>query len=316
MRPTAPQRCAEHERWLIPSSATSRAITRVLPRGSSSWRARSRISSTSQSFVHSASSGRIPEPDPTAAEVDSRRGCRWTPWTRDRSGGRRVAALRAARAHDALGRRARSRGTRRPLRARRLRRAGHNRPLAPHRRAPTERLLVLPSAELNCVLPAGRRRHVLAFGIEADPAALGAEYADLADDGRLDRAARRRRLPRAPLLERRPSPDVRAARERGRDRGLQRGLRARGRARLAGVHWDEALERGRRAASRIADRRLAPSRLRLRPRVGVGRARRAFARGRARGAPRGAVLPADRAAIVRVSVDDGAVEVRAARAAR
>jgi hypothetical protein len=43
------------------------------------------------------------------------------------------------------------------------------------------RLLVLPSVELNCILPAARDGHVLGFGIsaEADLAALGAEYADL-----------------------------------------------------------------------------------------------------------------------------------------
>jgi hypothetical protein len=43
------------------------------------------------------------------------------------------------------------------------------------------RLLVLPSVELNCILPAARDGHVLGFGIspEADLASLGAEYADL-----------------------------------------------------------------------------------------------------------------------------------------
>jgi hypothetical protein len=42
-------------------------------------------------------------------------------------------------------------------------------------------LLVLPSVELNCILPAARDGHVLGFGISADAdlAALGAEYADL-----------------------------------------------------------------------------------------------------------------------------------------
>ncbi len=42
------------------------------------------------------------------------------------------------------------------------------------------RLLVVPSAELNCILPGARDGHVLAFGIDAEPAELGAEYADLA----------------------------------------------------------------------------------------------------------------------------------------
>jgi len=45
----------------------------------------------------------------------------------------------------------------------------------------TEGLLVLPSVELNCILPAARDGHVLGFGISADAdlAALGTEYADL-----------------------------------------------------------------------------------------------------------------------------------------
>ena len=44
-------------------------------------------------------------------------------------------------------------------------------------------LLVIPSVELNCILPGARDGHVLAFGVTAgadDLAALGAEYADLA----------------------------------------------------------------------------------------------------------------------------------------
>jgi hypothetical protein len=45
--------------------------------------------------------------------------------------------------------------------------------------AASDELLVLASAELNCVLPAGRDGHVLAFGIDAEPAELGAEYPDL-----------------------------------------------------------------------------------------------------------------------------------------
>jgi hypothetical protein len=46
--------------------------------------------------------------------------------------------------------------------------------------AASDGLLVLASSELNCVLPEGRDGHVLAFGIDADPAELGREYADLA----------------------------------------------------------------------------------------------------------------------------------------
>ncbi len=42
-------------------------------------------------------------------------------------------------------------------------------------------LLVVPSVELNCILPGARDGHVLGYGIaaDADLAALGAEYADL-----------------------------------------------------------------------------------------------------------------------------------------
>jgi hypothetical protein len=46
--------------------------------------------------------------------------------------------------------------------------------------ASSDGVLVLASAELNCVLPAGRDGHVLAFGIDEEPAELGGEYADLA----------------------------------------------------------------------------------------------------------------------------------------
>ena len=49
-------------------------------------------------------------------------------------------------------------------------------------------------------------------------------------DGRLDRGTRRRRLPRAPVLDWRDARNARSASERCRHRGLQRRLRARGRA--------------------------------------------------------------------------------------
>ena len=45
--------------------------------------------------------------------------------------------------------------------------------------ADSDELLVLASSELNCILPEARDGHVLAFGIDTDPAALGYEYADL-----------------------------------------------------------------------------------------------------------------------------------------
>jgi hypothetical protein len=47
---------------------------------------------------------------------------------------------------------------------------------------PVGDLIVIPSVELNCVLPDARDGHVLGFGISCEPAelaALGAEYADL-----------------------------------------------------------------------------------------------------------------------------------------
>lgn len=47
---------------------------------------------------------------------------------------------------------------------------------------PVGDLLVIPSVELNCILPEARDGHVLGLGISCDPselAALGAEYADL-----------------------------------------------------------------------------------------------------------------------------------------
>ncbi|RDI76128.1 PHP domain-containing protein [Gaiella occulta] len=45
--------------------------------------------------------------------------------------------------------------------------------------APSGRVLVIPGAELNCLLPAGRDGHVLALGVDADPGELG-ERLDLA----------------------------------------------------------------------------------------------------------------------------------------
>jgi hypothetical protein len=45
--------------------------------------------------------------------------------------------------------------------------------------AASDGLVVLPSAELNCVLPGERDGHVLGYGIDTEPAELGAEYADL-----------------------------------------------------------------------------------------------------------------------------------------
>ena len=47
----------------------------------------------------------------------------------------------------------------------------------------SERLLVIPSAEINCVLPGDRDGHVLAFGIEDALASLEGERLDLAGTG-------------------------------------------------------------------------------------------------------------------------------------
>jgi hypothetical protein len=44
----------------------------------------------------------------------------------------------------------------------------------------SERLLVIPSAELNCLLPGARDGHVLAFGIEDEPMELARARPDLA----------------------------------------------------------------------------------------------------------------------------------------
>ena len=136
------------------------------------------------------------------------------------------------------------------------------------RRLSNGRLLVLPSVELNCILPAARDGHVLGFGISADAdlAALGAEYADLERTAGVHRGARRRRLSRTSLLDRRDSRHARAARERRRDRGLERRLRARGGAGAVLRALGRAA-RDRPPLLRARDGRLPPSRLRLGPRL-------------------------------------------------
>ena len=133
-----------------------------------------------------------------------------------------------------LGRRAGAPGARAPLRARRLRRPRGHRPLAPERGSVEPRARSsLPSVELNCILPGDRDGHVLGFGIEREP--------DRARGGatRTSRAtadwivgARRRRVPRAPVLDRRHArqalelpPNVAGIEV------FNAGLRARGRAR-------------------------------------------------------------------------------------
>ena len=52
----------------------------------------------------------------------------------------------------------------------------------------TERVVVIPSAELNCVLPGARDGHVLAFGIADTLAEFEGERRDLAATGEIGRA--------------------------------------------------------------------------------------------------------------------------------
>ena len=77
---------------------------------------------------------------------------------------------------------------------------------------------------------------------------------------------------------------------------------------LSTVHWDELLDAGRPCFALAADDS-HPSRLRLRPRLDVG-ARRAHARGGARGPARGCFYGTTGPRIVDVVVGDGAIEVR------
>ena len=93
----------------------------------------------------------------------------------------------------------------------------------------TERVLVLPSAELNCVLPGDRDGHVLALGIADALESLEGERRDLAGtadwitgNGGVAYLAHPYWTGAIPGL-------ARAAGDGLRDRGLQRGLRARDR---------------------------------------------------------------------------------------
>ena len=117
-------------------------------------------------------------------------------------------------------------------------------------------LLVLPSVELNCILPAARDGHVLGYGIaaDADLAALGAEYADLERDGGVHHGARRRRrISRIPT-GRASTPGALELPENvagievwnaGCELEVGRGL--------SSVHWDELLETGRRCFGLVTD---------------------------------------------------------------
>ena len=117
------------------------------------------------------------------------------------------------------------------------------------------RLLVLPSVELNCILPAARDGHVLGFGIsvDADLAALGAEYADLertagfiAEHGGVAYLAHPYWTGATPgtleLPENVAGIEVWNA---GCELEVGRGL--------SSVHWDELLETGRRCFGLVTD---------------------------------------------------------------
>jgi hypothetical protein len=116
-------------------------------------------------------------------------------------------------------------------------------------------LLVLPSVELNCILPAARDGHVLGFGISADAdlAALGAEYADLertagfiADHGGVAYLAHPYWTGATPgtleLPENVAGIEVWNA---GCELEVGRGL--------SSVHWDELLETGRLCFGLVTD---------------------------------------------------------------
>ena len=145
--------------------------------------------------------------------------------------------------------------------------------------APNERLLVIPGVELNCILPGARDGHVLGFGVagtdERGSRARPASTQTSGRHGRLDRGARRHRLPRAPVLDGRHAGDAGAPCERRRNRGLQRGLRARDRTRARSRPLGRAA-RVRPALPRDRHRRLPSPGLRLRPRVDVGAGARAL----------------------------------------
>ena len=117
------------------------------------------------------------------------------------------------------------------------------------------RLLVLPSVELNCILPRRRDGHVLGFGISADAdlAALGAEYADLertagfiAEHGGVAYLAHPYWTGATPgtleLPENVAGIEVWNA---GCELEVGRGL--------SSVHWDELLESGRRCFGLVTD---------------------------------------------------------------
>jgi hypothetical protein len=114
-------------------------------------------------------------------------------------------------------------------------------------------LLLLPGAELNAVLPEGRDGHVLAFGVDAEPAELGGEYADLArtaawvrEHGGVAYLAHPYWSGLAPGVQELPA-DVAGVEvyNAGCELEVGRGL--------SGVHWDELLDAGVRCFAIAAD---------------------------------------------------------------
>ena len=141
-----------------------------------------------------------------------------------------------------------------------------------HRSDPpsSDRVLVLASAELNC------RCRVTATGMcsrwaSTTRSSARGRAARPRGNRRLDRRERRRRLPRAPVLDGRDPGNARAPRQRDRHRGLQRRLRARDRPRHLEVTGTSCSRRAH--VLRPRDRRQPSSRFRLRPRVDLGAGR-------------------------------------------
>jgi hypothetical protein len=120
----------------------------------------------------------------------------------------------------------------------------------------TERLLVVPSVELNCVLPGARDGHVLGFGVAASPdelRALAAGYPELdevgtwiVDRGGVAYLAHPYWTGVTPgTLELPPSVTGIEVFNAGCELEVGRGLSA--------VHWDELLEAGRLCPAIAAD---------------------------------------------------------------
>ena len=127
--------------------------------------------------------------------------------------------------------------------------------------------------------------------------------------GRLDPAARRRRLPRAPVLDGRRRPARSSCpRASSASRSSTRAASSRSGGALARCTGTSCSRRDALPGDR--NRRLAPSRLRLRSRVDVDAGREPYSRRGARGAREGAFYSSAGPALHGVSCDGDAVEVR------